>query len=226
VNVGLGGEPWVGPALVAAWLTMLAVMASMVKTRWPSQQEWSRKLVHIGTGPVVLIAWACGIDRAIALPVASLVTLLAALNHRFRLLPGIEDIDRHSYGTIAYGASITLLFWLFWPARPEPVAAGVLAMAFGDGLAGLVGPLVSSPRWRVFGQTRSLVGTATMGLATGAALSLVALLHPASAPPALGLLGIAAMATGLEQWASAGVDNLTVPLAVAGMWVWLAPQAT
>lgn len=217
----LGSPPWLGPVLVSGWLTVLGLLASLVKQRWPNQQEWSRKLVHIGTGPVVLIAWLFGIDRTIAVPVAGVVTLLAALNHRLRVLPGIEDIDRHSYGTIAYGASITLLLWLFWPNRPEPVVAGVLTMALGDGLAGLVGPLVSSPRWQVFGQTRSLVGTAAMGVTTAAVLVGLALLQPTSAPPLWALLAIAAAATAMEQWASAGIDNLTVPLAVAGMWVWL-----
>jgi phytol kinase len=216
---------WLGPALVAGWLTLLAVLAKVVQRHWPDQPEWSRKLVHIGSGPVVLIAWWCGIDRLIALPVAGLVTVLAALNHRLRLLPGIEDIDRHSDGTIAYGASITLLFGLLWPERAQAMAAGVLAMAFGDGLAGLVGPLVSSPRWRVFGQTRSLAGTAVMGISTAAVLFALAALQPVTAPPALALLAIAAVATTLEQWATAGVDNLTVPLSVAGLWVWLAPAA-
>jgi phytol kinase len=211
--------------LVAGWLTLLAVLAKVVQRHWPDQPEWSRKLVHIGSGPVVLIAWWCGIDRLIALPVAGLVTVLAALNHRLRLLPGIEDIDRQSYGTIAYGASITLLFGLLWPERAQAMAAGVLAMAFGDGLAGLVGPLVSSPRWRVFGQTRSLAGTAVMGISTAAVLFALAALQPVTAPPALALLAIAAVATTLEQWATAGVDNLTVPLSVAGLWVWLAPAA-
>ena len=223
MSVGVGNLPWLGPTLVSGWLTVLALLASLVKRRWPNQQEWSRKLVHIGTGPVVLIAWACGIDRSIAVPVAGGITLLAALNHRLRILPGIEDIDRHSYGTIAYGASITLLFWLFWPTRPEPVLAGVLTMALGDGLAGLVGPLVSSPRWKVLGQTRSLVGTAVMGITTVGVLLGLALVQPTAAPPAWALLAMAAVATGVEQWASAGIDNLTVPLAVAGMWVWLGP---
>jgi phytol kinase len=208
--------------LVAGWLTLLATLAKAVQARWPAQPEWSRKVVHIGAGPVVLLAWACAIPRAIALPAAGIVTLLAALNHRLRLLPGIEDIDRHSYGTIAYGASITLLLWRLWPSSPQPVAAGVLAMAFGDGLAGLLGPLIASPRWRVWGQTRSLAGTAVMASATALALVGVALLHPASAPAPWALLAIAAVATALEQWATAGVDNLTVPLAVASLWVWLA----
>jgi len=215
--------PWLGPVLVAGWLSLLALLARIVQSRWPDQPEWSRKLVHIGSGPVVLIAWWCGIDRLIALPVAAVVTLVAALNHRLRLPPGIEDIDRHSYGTIAYGASITLLFALLWPARAQAMTAAVLVMAFGDGLAGLVGPVVNSPRWQVFGQTRSLAGTAAMGLCTAAVLLAVAALAPATAPSVPALLAIAAIATTLEQWATAGVDNLTVPLAVAGLWLWLAP---
>jgi dolichol kinase len=64
-----------------------------------------------------------------------------------------------------------------------------------------------------------------MGISTAAVLFALAALQPVTAPPALALLAIAAVATTLEQWATAGVDNLTVPLSVAGLWVWLAPAA-
>ena len=117
------GQLW-GVAAVAGWLTLLAALALEVRRRWQGRREWSRKLVHIGTGAVLPIAWLFGIDQAIALPAAALVTLLAALNHRVGVLPAIEDIDRHSYGTIAYGASITLLLWLYWPPQPAAATAG------------------------------------------------------------------------------------------------------
>ena len=71
-------------------------------------------------GPVVLIAWACGVERLIAVPAAVTITLLAALNHRMRVLPAIEDVERRSYGTIAYGASISLLLWSVLARQPEP----------------------------------------------------------------------------------------------------------
>ena len=35
-------------------------------------------------------------------------------------------------------------------------------MAFGDGLAGLIGRSVKSPSWLVFGQKKSIAGTLTM----------------------------------------------------------------
>jgi phytol kinase len=211
----------VGAAAVAAWLALLAASAMAVRQRWngegnSGQREWSRKLVHIGSGAVVLIAWAFAIDRRIAIPAAATITLLAALNHRLRVLPAVEDVGRASYGTVAYGASITLLLWQFWPSQPGTVAAGVLVMALGDGLAGLVGPLWPSPSWQVLGQKRSLLGTGTMA---GASLVVLSGLSMAVGGPSWPqLLLVTTAATLLEQLAVAGIDNLTVPLGVAWLW--------
>jgi phytol kinase len=223
--------------LVGLWMAAVVALALLVRQRWPEQREWSRKLVHLGTGPVVLLAWALQIERGIALPVAAAVTLLTALNHRYRLLPAVEDVGRHSYGTIAYGASITLLLALFWPSQPAAVAAGVLVMAFGDGLAGLLGPLIRSPSWSLWGQRKSVVGTGAMAIASAAVLSVLWSL-PASCVAGSGLAGaasagglaaaaaialITAVAVGLEQLSAYGVDNLTVPVAVALLWSLLRP---
>ena len=216
-----------GPAIaiVGLWLAWVLALAVLVRRRWPEQREWSRKLIHMGTGPVVLLAWALQIGRGVALPVAAAVTLLTALNHRYRLLPAVEDVDRPSYGTVAYGASITLLVALFWPAHRGAVAAGVLVMAFGDGLAGLLGPLVRSPSWSLFGQRKSLVGTGAMAIASAAVLTLIWILQAPAAEAsaaatwaAAAIVLITAVAVGLEQLSAFGLDNLSVPLAVGLLW--------
>ena len=212
---------------MVGWLAVVAATALAVRRRWPEQREWSRKVVHIGTGPVVLLAWWLQIDRAVALPAAALVTLATALNHRFRLLPAVEDVGRHSYGTIAYGGSITLLLALYWPLQPLPVAAGVLVMACGDGLAGLLGPALHSPRWRLLGQGKSLAGTAGMASVSLVVLLALAVLAGASslsAPAWPSLLLIAAVATSLEQLSGYGIDNLSVPVATALLWQHLSQQ--
>ena len=210
-----------GVAAVAVWLAAVLLTALAVRKRWPHQKEWSRKVVHIGTGAVVLLAWAFAIPRDLALGAAALVTVGTALNHRFRLLPAVEDVGRHSYGTIAYGASITILLALFWPQQPLPVAAGVLVMACGDGLAGLVGPQINSPRWRIFGQTKSFAGTAAMAITSWIVLVLLIGVAQATGAPAPSLVAaavIAVAATGLEQLSGFGFDNLSVPLATASLW--------
>lgn len=213
---------WLGQALgVGAsltWLALVAALAMVVRQRWPQQREWSRKVAHIGAGPVVLIAWWMGLERWICVGAALAVSVLALINHRRRLLAAIEDVERDSFGTVAYALSITLLLLLWWPDHPGAVASGVLVMALGDGLAGLLGPLIASPSWRVLSERRSVAGTSAMALGSLAALTLVAALIPHASPPAWGVGLIALAATGLEQLAWRGVDNLTVPLLVSALW--------
>ncbi|MCT0213146.1 diacylglycerol/polyprenol kinase family protein [Synechococcus sp. CS-1327] len=225
---GLSGasQQAAGVAAVALWLGLLLLAAFWLRRRWPGQREWSRKLVHIGTGPVVVIAWIVGIDRPIAVGAAALTTAIAALNHRIRLLPAIEDVGRASYGTIAYGAAITVLLILFWPRHPDAVAAGVLVMALGDGLAGVLGAAIPSPSWQIWGQRKSLLGTATMGLVGWIVLvSLQAATGEAAGLAPGGLVGVALVATALEQLAVFGLDNLTVPIVTGLLWRLLSTQA-
>ncbi|MCP9775519.1 diacylglycerol/polyprenol kinase family protein [Cyanobium sp. WAJ14-Wanaka] len=214
-------QQFLGITAIALWLTLLAFLAIQVRRRWHGQREWSRKLVHMGTGLVVLIAWACAIDRRIALPAAALITLLALLNHRLRVLPAIEDVGRSSYGTVAYGASITILLAIYWPSRPDAVAAGVLVMAIGDGLAGLIGPLIPSPCWQVLGQRKSLVGTGAMAAGSLGVLLLLRQLagvEGLAAPNPAALGAIVLVSVLLEQLAILGIDNLTVPIAAGWLW--------
>ena len=183
----------------------------------PNQRELSRKIVHIGTGAVVPLAWFFGIPFVVALPVAAVITVLTTINHQWRFIPAVEDVDRNSYGTIAYGIAITTLLLLFWPTRADAVSAGVLVMALGDGLAGLIGRNVASPKWVLFGQTKSSVGTMTMAVVSG--LVLIGLARWSGADLSLpAALGMVAMATGLEQLSWSGLDNLSVPLSVGVLW--------
>ena len=183
----------------------------------PNQRELSRKIVHIGTGAVVPLAWFFEIPFVVALPVAAVITVVTTINHQWRFIPAVEDVDRNSYGTIAYGIAITTLLLLFWPTRADAVSAGVLVMALGDGLAGLVGRNVASPKWVLFGQTKSSVGTMTMAVVSG--LVLIGLARWSGADLSLpAALGMVAMATGLEQLSWSGLDNLSVPLSVGVLW--------
>ena len=135
------------------------ISAIICRYLYPGQKELSRKIIHIGTGPVLPLAWVLKISSNIAIPVASIITLGLFINHRLRLLPAMEDINRQSYGTIAYGMSITILIICLWPEHAAAVSAGVLVMSFGDGLAGLIGPKWKSPDWLILGQRKSLIGT-------------------------------------------------------------------
>lgn len=196
---------------------MVIAGAVLCRRLRPNQRELSRKIVHIGTGAVVPLAWFFEIPSVVALPVAAVITVVTTINHQWRFIPAVEDVDRNSYGTIAYGIAITTLLLLFWPTRADAVSAGVLVMALGDGLAGLIGRNVASPKWVLFGQTKSSVGTMTMAVVSG--LVLIGLARWSGADLSLpAALGMVAMATGLEQLSWSGLDNLSVPLSVGVLW--------
>jgi phytol kinase len=201
---------------------MAGVLGSALacRQRWPHQRELSRKIVHIGTGPVLPLAWVLHVPAAIAVPFAVAVTVIAFINHRWNLLPAVEDVGRNSYGTVAYGIAICLLLILFWAENPAAACAGVLVMAFGDGLAGLIGRAVHSPDWTVLDQRKSLIGTATMALTTAVVLASFVLITQSPLAP-LRLLAVCTLAAGLEQMSVWGIDNLTVPLGVALSWTWM-----
>ena len=196
---------------------MVIAGAVLCRRLRPNQRELSRKIVHIGTGAVVPLAWFFEIPFVVALPVAAVITVVTTINHQWRFIPAVEDVDRNSYGTIAYGIAITTLLLLFWPTRADAVSAGILVMALGDGLAGLIGRNVASPKWVLFGQTKSSVGTMTMAVVSG--LVLIGLARWSGADLSLpAALGMVAMATGLEQLSWSGLDNLSVPLSVGVLW--------
>ena len=205
--------PITGPIAILLWMAMVVAGAVLCRRLRPNQRELSRKIVHIGTGAVVPLAWFFEIPFVVALPVAAVITVVTTINHQWRFIPAVEDVDRNSYGTIAYGIAITTLLLLFWPTRADAVSAGVLVMALGDGLAGLIGRNVASPKWVLFGQTKSSVGTMTMAVVSG--LVLIGLARWSGADLSLpAALGMVAMATGLEQLSWSGLDNLSVPLSV------------
>ena len=199
---------------------LVLLFAVVARRRWPGQKELSRKLVHIGTGPVLPLAWWLQIPATLAVPIATAITVVALINHRWRWLPAVEDVDRDSYGTVAYGLAITTLLLLFWPHQPQAACAGVLVMAAGDGLAGLIGRATHTPHWQIWGQTKSIAGTLTMAAVSLSVLAVLAWVAPES-PGLAGLLAISLLATGLEQLSPWGIDNLTVPLAVGLSWPWL-----
>ena len=206
-----------GPIAILIWMAMVTAGAVSCRRLRPNQRELSRKIVHIGTGAVVPLAWFFEIPFVVALPVAAVITVVTTINHQWRFIPAVEDVDRNSYGTIAYGVAITTLLWLFWPGRADAVSAGVLVMALGDGLAGLIGRNVDSPKWVLFGQTKSSVGTITMAVVSS--LVLIGLAQWSGADLSLpAALGMVAMATGLEQLSWGGLDNLSVPLSVGVLW--------
>ena len=206
--------------IIALWIITILLIAAVCKKYFPKKEELSRKIIHIGTGPVILLAWFFNIPKNIAFFSALIITIALFVNYQYRLIPTIEDIERKSFGTIAYGISITLLLLLFWPHYALSISLGVLSMAFGDGLAGLIGRSIKSPTWSILGQTKSIAGTLTMGAVVAITTEVITSLNNIAIQP-LEIATISMIATLLEQISPFGMDNITVPIGVTCLGIWL-----
>ena len=206
--------------IIAIWIVIVLLSALLCKNYFPQREELSRKIIHIGTGPVILFAWLFDLPRNIAVAAAAFITIALGVNYQFHLLPAIEDIKRKSFGTVAYGISITILLVLFWPKYASIVSLGVLSMAFGDGMAGLIGKSIKSRKWLILGQTKSAAGTLTMGLIVVITTLAISQINNLNIQP-LEIIVISLIATGLEQISPWGIDNITVPIGVTCTAIWI-----
>ncbi|BFM39332.1 diacylglycerol/polyprenol kinase family protein [Synechocystis sp. LKSZ1] len=204
-------------ALIAVYLALLIVVAEFWNRSQPHHGEFTRKMVHIGSGQVLLLAWWLQIPGWVGILAGILAAGIALLSYYLPILPSLESVGRRSFGTFFYAISISLLSGFFFPrGQPEFAALGLLIMAWGDGLAALIGQNFGRHPYQLGGIRKSWEGSLTMLVISGAITGLV--LGPLWDWQGL-ILGIAVIialvATLLETFSKLGIDNLTVPLGSA-----------
>jgi phytol kinase len=187
----------------------------------------SRKVIHIGTGPIFVLCWLMFPDVTISRYLAALVPLLITV--QFVLVgtgimkddAAVEAMTRTGNpkeilrGPLFYGIIFVLVTVLYWKDSPIGLTA-LMMMCGGDGIADIVGRRVRSPKlaWSL---EKSVAGSLSV-LAGGALLSALILfiyvevgIFPA--PFSVYLLPITWIALGsmlIESLPFKDIDNITL----------------
>ena len=133
---------------------------------------------------------------------------------RGREKDGGEGIGGGSdYGTVYYAISLTLITIYSWKNnKPEIGLCPFLSMAFGDGLAGVLGSSIKSHTFIIFESKKSVVGCSTMFLTCFFIYEIYFLYFEINKGIIKAFfMGIISMI--LEAISPNSTDNLTVPLA-------------
>jgi phytol kinase len=204
-------------AIAAIWVLLILLIAWLTNRFVNSDAELLRKIVHIGTGNVILFAWLLDIPASVGITASILASAVTLLSYIFPILPGINSVGRQSLGTFFYAVSIGVLVACFWYLQqPQYAAIGILIMAWGDGFAALIGQRFGKHKYQVFGGQKSWEGSLTMTIVSYIVCSLILLFTLGNVWQTwLVSLLVALVATGLEAFSFLGVDNLTVPLGSA-----------
>lgn len=203
-------------AVVGAWIGSVGLVAEGLYLTKSVSSEVTRKIVHIGVGNVILLAWWLQTPRWMGVIASLLFSLVALLSYWLPLLPGINSVGRTSLGTFFYAVSIGVLTLLFWEQHPEFAALGILTMTWGDGMAALIGQAYGRHAYKVWDIQKSWEGSGAMFVASFIAVFGVLLLVQGSNKVTLAISLLSAMtATVLETFSRLGIDNITVPLGTA-----------
>lgn len=209
---------WLQIALAAIWVLLILLIAGVVN-RFADKPEIVRKIVHIGTGNVILIAWWLNIPASVGITASILASAITLLSYRLPILPGINSVGRQSLGTFFYSVSFGILVaWFWYLQQPQYAALGILVMTWGDGLAALIGQRFGKHKYKVFGTEKSWEGSLTMMLVSYVVSSLILVETQGNSWQTwvVSLL-VAVIATALEAVSFLGIDNLTVPLGSAAL---------
>jgi phytol kinase len=223
-------------AVALTWLRAMDALAH----RGLIEHRLSRKIIHIGTGPIFILCWNLFSEASSAPYLAALVPLSITL--QFFLVgigvmqdpAAVQAMTRHGdpreilRGPLYYGLVFVLCTVLFWRHSPVGILA-LMLMCGGDGLADVVGR-----RWGQrklpFGSEKSWAGSAAMllgGFAFG--FGFLALNNAfGSFQPPLDLVStagktalIALIGALVEALPVHDVDNITVTAVAVALGLWL-----
>lgn len=215
-------------ALALVWLRLNDFFAHR---GWISS-DLSRKIIHIGTGPIFVLTWLLYNNAPEARFLAALVPL--AITAQFALVglglwrdpSAVEAMSRTGdrreilRGPLYYGIAFVALTLIYWKDSPIGIIA-LMLLCGGDGMADVIGKRLGTTRLP-WSKMKSWAGTIAMFLG-GWLMSLFVLyiyiaagVFPGSFMDYLpGVTLIALVGTAVESLPLSDLDNLTVPAVAA-----------
>ena len=210
---------------VFVYLGLLVVIADVLSRALPNDPELTRKIVHIGSGNVILLAWWLDISTQLIVSAAVIAAAIAIASYIVPILPSIESVGRKSFGTLFYAISMGVLAACFWSDTPQYAVIGILVMAWGDGMAAIIGQRFGKHIYRIGNISKSWEGSLAMAISSLiVTASILLTIEGNSWQIWLVSTAVAAIATILEAFSKLGIDNLTVPLS-SGFFCFFCIQA-
>jgi phytol kinase len=232
---------------VFAYTYVLLVIVA-VELLWKGDRATGRKILHMSVGNIVFFLWMLTSPWTALLVAGSFVLfsllITSRMQQRLRDIVGRfpegpgkayrKALDKLSaisvsgagneFGLVYYCIAFTALAFLFYD-RPIVVAAGMLPLAFGDGMGAVIGmsygrhPYAIIDRKSVEG-TLAVFAAAVIGVAFG--LIFYGMPWPQAAGMALALGLVTALVEAAAPW---GLDNLAIPVCATGTFLLLGGAA-
>jgi Dolichol kinase len=196
---------------------LLFGLAELLYQQFKVKAEFTRKLVHIGTGIICLLFPILITSHWSVFILCGLFTLILLLSIKFGLLKSIHAIDRKSVGSLAYPAAVYLCFLAqkLLDKGSTFYYLPLLTLALCDPMAALSGKKWPYGSYRIFGARKTLVGSAVFFIC--AFITVIVIGHYLQEPSLhlseITMIGtLAFVMTLAEACSKDGYDNITIPV--------------
>ena len=189
-------------------------------------KEATRKFIHIMLGNWWIIAMYFFTNVWSAVLVPATFVVINYLSYKKNLIKVMERDEQDGLGTVYYAIALFVLAIVSFGILKKPSLGLVptLVMAYGDGLAAVIGKSIKSKKYKLSDTKKSFAGSVTMfTIATLLIGGYLSFCHPgvfwntAHWPTVACLMGFAI--TAIEAVSGKGWDNITVPLATLIMLI-------
>jgi len=207
---------------IAAIGTIVIVGIVLALLEWTGkklrvQPETIRKWIHIAVGHWVFLAlawmehWYVAVTPLLFFTLVNWITLKRGTGR-------MNQVERVSYGTVYYPIALALLVLFFFEQEPMALVAGSMVLAWGDGLAALVGKRFGKTFYTRGKIRRSFEGSIAMFLASFLVLTVTFLFYeePTWLAVSYGFL-LANIAALIEAVSYRDTDNLLIPLTIGAL---------
>ncbi len=203
----------IGLILSFAFVFFMIFLATLIQKLFKLNNDFSRKIIHIAVGNWIFFALYYFEDWYIAIigPVAFI--LINFLSYKFTIFKAME-LDEKNPGTIYYPISLAICTLLTYSQKPLLILPflGIMAMAWGDGMAAVIGK-----QWPIRQiRPRKSIGGSTAFFIFTLVASIIYLILEANNLSAGKIFVYAAMAAligvVIELFSPKNLDNLTVPI--------------
>ncbi len=205
---------WLGFVISLAYVFGLIGLAEFMR-RWRGySSDFTRKVIHIGVG---MLAWALPFlfdEPWLFILACAGFMIINLLDWHFGFFAAMSSNNRSNLGTVYFPFAAAVVAYIYWDTPPIMVAA-LMPLAWGDGLAPVIGRKFGQHYYKIQGNTRSIEGSIGFFFAALLAtwLALWVIPGPPQITPSTALLPalfvgfFTALVEAVTIW---GLDNLTV----------------
>lgn len=207
---------WMGILVSYLYIALVIVGARIFERKG---KEASRKFIHIMLGNWWFIAMYYFTNVWFAAFVPATFVIINYISYKKDLIKVMERDVQDGLGTVYYAISLLILVIVSFGVYKEPSLGLIpnLVMAYGDGLAGLLGRMIKSKRYKLSDTKKSVAGSITMFVISTLLIGGYLLYWHKEIfwstphwPLVAVLIGFAI--TAIEAISEKGTDNITVPL--------------